>query len=197
MQRIFNGVHIFMKLLCCYLEHLDSLRLGRAKRWWAGLGYSVKPNLITAKVIPFRACATSQVIMLFPRAPRMAVTSVVAVLWISFRGEENDGLWAQYWVSRKSRSRKVRSLENTMAWGGGRWELKFGSSPRTAALRGTFDTDHCRGARSRLFLHFTGLFPAKDISQAIQIFDIKAKFTIRPRVVHQPPKFRLYYFRLY
>jgi hypothetical protein len=80
----------------------------------------------------------------------------------------------------------MRRLEDTMAWGGG-VELKFGSSPRTAALRGSSDKDHCRGSSIQLFLHFTGLFPANDISQAIQIFHTKAKFTIRPRVVHQLP----------
>jgi hypothetical protein len=39
MQRIFYGVQIFMKLLFCFLEHLDSLRLGHAKRLmsWVGL----------------------------------------------------------------------------------------------------------------------------------------------------------------
>ena len=123
--------------------------------WWTGLGYSVKPNLITAKVIPFCACAASQVVMLFPRAPRMAVTFVAAILWISLTGEENEGLWTQYWVSREAGSRTVRSLENTLAWGGdGRGGLKFGSSPSTAELRGSCDKDRCRGSRIQLFVHF-------------------------------------------
>ena len=31
LYRIFYGVQLFMKLLFCYLEHLDLLRLGHAK----------------------------------------------------------------------------------------------------------------------------------------------------------------------
>jgi len=39
MQRIFYGVQIVMKLLFCYIEHLDYLRLGHVKRLmsWFGL----------------------------------------------------------------------------------------------------------------------------------------------------------------
>jgi len=39
MQRIFYGVEIFVKLLFCYLQHLDSMRLGHTKRLmrWVGL----------------------------------------------------------------------------------------------------------------------------------------------------------------
>jgi len=49
--------------------------------------------------------------------------------------------------------------------------------------------DHCHGSRIQVFLPITGLFSG-EWYQAIQIFDIKAKFTIRPRVVHQIPSCR-------